>query len=125
MKFLRTALNYEQIYSPLLMPLMKALRIRSLSIKNYSQNTSFACLTGLNKFDWFLQYHFLTRSKNVPIFMKLRALFSTLKQIMCHNSNNTQPISTKFQNLFNLYGRHVWNTFSKHLMNICFCVSFW
>ncbi len=44
-------------------------------------------------------------------FIKFRALCGTPKQIICHNSKNAQPISTKFQGLPNLYERHAEDTF--------------
>ncbi len=51
--------------------------------------------------------------------MKFRALFGTPKQIMCHNSKNAQPISTKFQGLLNLYEKtcsgYLLKTFRKFL----------
>ncbi len=50
-------------------------------------------------------------AKMCRFFTKFRALFGTPKQIMCHNSKNAQPISTKFQGLLNLYEIHAWNTF--------------
>ncbi len=42
---------------------------------------------------------------------KFRALFGTPKQIMCHNSKNALPISTKFQGQLNPYERHAVDTF--------------
>ncbi len=45
-------------------------------------------------------------AKMCRFFMKFRALLGTPKQIMCHNSKSAQPISTKFQDLLNLYERH-------------------
>ncbi len=51
-------------------------------------------------------------------FMTFCALFSITKQTVSHNSKNAQPMKTKFQGLLNLYETHVWNTFSKHLINL-------
>ncbi len=50
---------------------------------------------------------FTQGAKRWPFFMKFRALFSTPKQIVCHESKNAQPISTEFQGLRNLYEKHV------------------
>ncbi len=51
-------------------------------------------------------------------FMTFCAPFSTTKQTVPHNSKNAQPMETKFQGLLNLYGTHVWNTFSKYLIYV-------
>ncbi len=87
--------------------------------KNYRQITSFACLTRVSLFGVFSQ-----GAKMCRFFMKFSALFGTPKQTMCHNSKNTQPISTKFQGLLNLYERHAVDTFWKHFIDFWFCV-FW
>ncbi len=50
-------------------------------------------------------------AKMRQFFMKFGALSGTPKQIMCHNSKNARPISTKFQGLLNLYERHAVDTF--------------
>ncbi len=62
---------------------------------------------------------FTQGAKMCRFFVKFRALFSTLKQIMCHNSKNAQPISTKFQPLLNLYERQAWDALPKQLINFC------
>ncbi len=51
--------------------------------------------------------------------MKFRALFGTPKQIMCHNSKNAQPFSTKFQGLLNLFERHAVDWIQDGLVGPC------
>ncbi len=60
-----------------------------------------ACLTD------FHNSVFSQGAKMCRLFMKFRALFGTPKQTL----KNTQPISTKCQDLLNLYERHAVDTF--------------
>ncbi len=85
----------------------------TVKIKAWYTKQDKVSLIGINK-------TFLSQGAKIYRFkMKFRALFSTPKQILCHSSKNTQPISTKFQGLLNVHERHVWvclKTFDKFLL---------